>query len=1050
MKSSARKFYISLGTAVLSSLIILIILTFHFEEVLKQDAEERNKLKIDSVIESIEIITKESDSASDLFFEFLRRGVRIQSAALRSRYIDGVYEGPMVLPEGFVIQWKDNSIIMPDGLSDLTDFAKEDLLEALNDENNDGFITTLDRDGPCIMGIGHLDGDYYYIDKTDFSEYSSFEETYVNSENMFSMLEEAYDCSFSTFMDMGNGDYILTYRSGTYEDYLDETDEFMVPDILYHDRGVLTAGGQTYQYFCSDYEIEDQGYTERILFVLKKENYIIPALNYSVPMAFAVLAILIAIIAGNAAAEEYVRKSVLTERQKERYTPERMRNFTAIIGLIGLVVVILVSFFTQSIAGLRTGVMDGRDVLDTLLAKLDEKEDRSEMMVQEAKEWYLYYAHEVAQILHDDPSLINRKMLSGFNHIIGGQYLMVFDENGAELASSADYVNFRITDLDKPESDFRRLLLGVGDIVHEPEMDQVTGIYSQLLGVLFNMPENELYGGLILALDPETTLQGQDLETVEDIMRSLELPGDLLLAVDPDTHEVVYSSDPELAGEHTDSIGIRDIALQDDFMDRFSLNGNQYYGITSERDGLIYFAMLSEYRMMDDLLPGILIECLLYLAAVLILAFLIMPRKALREAASGQDVADSSPDPSGRQDQTESGAAVLQSGMNTMQASISWYEKNMGKLSPENAVALTLQVLLGIYLLFQAVILQSRTRFTAGSMMEYLLRGQWSRGANLFSLAAILLSILGIMVALTLVRFFFSVLNNFLGAKGVTICRLIINLLNYIAIVLALYFTFNYLGIETNGLLASVGVITFAISLGSHDLVTDILAGLSIVFEGDFQVGDIVEIGGFKGKVLEIGVRSTKIMGAGNNIKIISNRDVKNVLNLTQMNSSFGLELEIPAMAPIQQVEEVLRSNLESIGKEIPQIINGPHYVGVTNVTKESATILITAECREESLWSVKLEVNRRVRLLLEKEVFSGKMPGWNIWPSYSTMPAYAGWQVNQMAGNAPVSQNPSSVKPAAAGDKATAKKKEQAEEAEDSEDEDDTSVVSMILSGHP
>ncbi len=43
--------------------------------------------------------------------------------------------------------------------------------------------------------------------------------------------------------------------------------------------------------------------------------------------------------------------------------------------------------------------------------------------------------------------------------------------------------------------------------------------------------------------------------------------------------------------------------------------------------------------------------------------------------------------------------------------------------------------------------------------------------------------------------------------------------------------------------------------------------GLSIVFEGEYQVGDIIEVGGYRGEVLEIGVRTTKLEGRGGNIK---------------------------------------------------------------------------------------------------------------------------------------------------------------------------------------
>ena len=80
-------------------------------------------------------------------------------------------------------------------------------------------------------------------------------------------------------------------------------------------------------------------------------------------------------------------------------------------------------------------------------------------------------------------------------------------------------------------------------------------------------------------------------------------------------------------------------------------------------------------------------------------------------------------------------------------------------------------------------------------------------------------------------------------------------------------------------MLASLGIVTFALTLGAQDLVKDILAGLSIVLEGHYKVGDEIEISGFKGTVLDVGIRTTKVEGAEGKILIIGNRDVKNVVN---------------------------------------------------------------------------------------------------------------------------------------------------------------------------
>jgi small conductance mechanosensitive channel len=165
-------------------------------------------------------------------------------------------------------------------------------------------------------------------------------------------------------------------------------------------------------------------------------------------------------------------------------------------------------------------------------------------------------------------------------------------------------------------------------------------------------------------------------------------------------------------------------------------------------------------------------------------------------------------------------------------------------------------------------------------------------------------------------------------------------------------------------------LLTFAISLGAKDLVTDILAGISIIFEGNFQVGDIIEINGYWGRVLEIGVRTTKLEGLGGNIKIIGNRDINNVVNKTRKNSWYAAEFSVP-FEQIKEMEAMLLKGLPEIGKKIPEIVSGPHYKGIESFAfsagKSVVKIQIIAECSEHDYRYVKHELNHALAMLFDE-----------------------------------------------------------------------------------
>ena len=77
---------------------------------------------------------------------------------------------------------------------------------------------------------------------------------------------------------------------------------------------------------------------------------------------------------------------------------------------------------------------------------------------------------------------------------------------------------------------------------------------------------------------------------------------------------------------------------------------------------------------------------------------------------------------------------------------------------------------------------------------------------------------------------------------------------------MGLYLTLNFLGFPVETIVTSLGLVTLSLSLGAKDLAADIIAGLFLLFEKSFLVGDIVEINGKRATVIEVGLRSTKLM----------------------------------------------------------------------------------------------------------------------------------------------------------------------------------------------
>ena len=202
--------------------------------------------------------------------------------------------------------------------------------------------------------------------------------------------------------------------------------------------------------------------------------------------------------------------------------------------------------------------------------------------------------------------------------------------------------------------------------------------------------------------------------------------------------------------------------------------------------------------------------------------------------------------------------------------------------------------------------------------------------------------------------------------RAITIHKLLVNFLKWLVALVTLMLVLGAWGVNTGTLLAGAGILTLVIGLGAQSLVSDIVAGMFIVFEGEFEVGDIVVVNGWRGTVQEVGIRTTKIVDAGGNVNIVNNSQITSVINQTQEISVAKCEVGIEYGASIPKVEEVIKNNLDTIKNNIPAIVEGPEYKGVSALGESSVNLLLIAKCKEEDVFQVQRDMNREIKILFD------------------------------------------------------------------------------------
>lgn len=198
--------------------------------------------------------------------------------------------------------------------------------------------------------------------------------------------------------------------------------------------------------------------------------------------------------------------------------------------------------------------------------------------------------------------------------------------------------------------------------------------------------------------------------------------------------------------------------------------------------------------------------------------------------------------------------------------------------------------------------------------------------------------------------------------RAKTVITLFDGIVKYACALVLVFLVLQACGVNTTALFASVGILTLVIGLGCQSLIADVVAGIFIIFENEYNVGEIVSIGDFRGTVIEIGIRATKLLDMAGNIKIINNSDVSNVINMSRELSLASVTCEFPYDVPVEFVENLLKNNFQNFKKKIPAIVEGPFYKGVSSYGDSNVSVMIVAKCREEDRYQVQRDLLREYR----------------------------------------------------------------------------------------
>ena len=204
--------------------------------------------------------------------------------------------------------------------------------------------------------------------------------------------------------------------------------------------------------------------------------------------------------------------------------------------------------------------------------------------------------------------------------------------------------------------------------------------------------------------------------------------------------------------------------------------------------------------------------------------------------------------------------------------------------------------------------------------------------------------------------------------KSLTFVSLLSSLIRYVAALVILCWGLSILGVNVNAIVASVGIVALIVGFGAESLVADMVTGLFLLFENQYNVGDIVEVNGFRGTVKAIGIRTTSIVDAGDNIKIINNSEMKNILNRSDNISRAVSDIAIPYETDLEALEAKLPDLMRAIFEQRKDVMLAePRYLGVQQLADSSVILRFVVEVSEKDIYSGARILNRDLWLGFRK-----------------------------------------------------------------------------------
>jgi len=188
-------------------------------------------------------------------------------------------------------------------------------------------------------------------------------------------------------------------------------------------------------------------------------------------------------------------------------------------------------------------------------------------------------------------------------------------------------------------------------------------------------------------------------------------------------------------------------------------------------------------------------------------------------------------------------------------------------------------------------------------------------------------------------------------------------------------------GIDIAPIIAGAGIVGVALGFGAQSLVKDFLSGIFMIFEDQYGVGDVVDVGQASGTVEAVSLRVTRLRDTSGTVWYVPNGQILRVGNMSQNWARAVVDVQVAPDEDLARATALLKEVAHTLwtdGHYAGIVIEEPEITGVEAVSASSATLRVLVKTAPMKQWSVARDLRQRIQTRLSAEGVRMPQPPWS------------------------------------------------------------------------